>query len=314
MPKVLVNYLPYVPDAGRSAVQVPGIFVGGANIYFIANWSTPIGSTVPPGGALIRVPTRGGPAVQMATVPGGGSLGGQELAVTPNAVVFGEALDNKNGNGALATIPRGGGDVTVLASTAGLANAVVADDRNAYFIDDQGTKSVPLAGGKVRLLTSAKAFSLQVIGATLYLADNGAGKVVSLPTTGGPTTVLASNVSPFFPTACGPDLCWMTYVTFLDARLERLAPGGTPTVLAEDKYLAEPHAMVFDGENFFVAAGAGGEYLDRVPAGGGAVTVVEVNGGIAGVAMDRNCIYWSIAGYVFSLDRSVADGAAGGDG
>lgn len=316
-PKLLLNYVTYVPDAGRSAIQVPGIFVAGADMYFVLNWNTPITSTSPGGygGALIRVSTRGGPALEMATVPGGGSLAGQELAVTPSAVVFIEALNNKSGDGALASIPRDGGDVTVLATTAGLANAVVADDQNAYFVDDEGVKSVPLAGGRVRLLTSAKPFSFQLIGSTLYLAElaeGSAGQVASLPAAGGPVTVLASGLpGPFFPTACGADLCWMSEVSFLEARLEQLAPGQAPVVLADSGDLAEPLAMVFDGENFFVAAGAGGAFLVRVPSGGGSPTVVEASGGIGGVAIDENCIYWTQANAIFGMARSVADGAAG---
>jgi hypothetical protein len=316
-PKLLLNYVPYVPDAGREAVQVPGIFVGGANIYFVLNWNTPIGSAVPPGGLLMRVPTRGGSAVKMASIPGGGSPAGQELAVTSKAVVFIETLNNKSGDGALASIPRDGGDVTVLATTAGLANAVVADDQNAYFVDDEGVKSVPLAGGKVRLLTSAKPFSFQLIGSTLYLAElaeGSAGQVASLPAAGGPVTVLASGLlGPFFPTACGADLCWMSEVSFLEARLEQLAPGQAPVVLADSGDLAEPLAMVFDGENFFVAAGAGGQLLVRVPSGAGAPTIVEARGGMSGLAMDPDCLYWSCADGIFSLARSVADGEPGGD-
>lgn len=310
-PTLMDDFVRHVPETQDPVgVQMPGIFVGGTELYYVLNWDSNGGGSH---GLLMRVPTRGGSAVQMASIPGGGGQGAQPLAVTPKAIVFSEALGDKGGPGAIASIPRGGGSVTILASTQGSALALVADADRAYFVDDEGTKSVPLAGGPVRRLTSSRADSLGVIGNKLYLTEVPQGALSSLPLGGGALTVLAAGeTGALYPIACGPDLCWMNEKSFMDAALERLAPGGAPVVVAESGALAEFYALVFDGQNFFVTAGAGGASVSRIPWTGGTVDFVWGDMGTTGLALDENCLYWSSSRGIFSLALSAADVAGAG--
>jgi hypothetical protein len=211
-PTLLVDYVQDVPDAGRTAVEIPDIAVNATDLYYVSNWNTPVTSTSAGGrdGYLMRVPIRGGTAVRTAFIPGGGSPSAQGLAVTPTAVIFAEAGGSDGGAGAIISLPAYGGSATVLATTNGVAQALVVDDKNVYFADAEATKSVPLTGGPVRTLAALVPFSLGVAGGTLYLADFSRDMVSSVPIDGGQVTVLAnSQAGPLYPVTCGQNLCWV---------------------------------------------------------------------------------------------------------
>jgi hypothetical protein len=316
-PTILVDYVPYVPEAGV-AVQVPDIAVNATDLYYVLNWNKGLtGTSSVMDGYLMRVPIGGGTAVRLAFIPGGGSQGAQGLVVTPGGAIFSEAPGDDGGAGSIVSVPASGGSASVLASTNGLANALVADDQNVYFVDKEATKSVPLAGGSVRMVAAAVPFSLGVAGPTLYLADLGANTVSSVPIDGGQVNVLAKDQpGPLYPVACGPNLCWVNMWAnatsgFSAGNLMQLAPGAPPLALAAD--FSEPHDLVFDGNNFFVTTGGGGLSLTRVPSAGGTPALVESEIGITSMTLDETCLYWSSLRGISSLARSAADVAGSTD-
>jgi hypothetical protein len=303
LPISLVDYTPDVPEGGRSAVQVPTIRVNDNGLFYVLNWQTPIGSSEGPGGYVMRIPLRGGMPTRLASVAGGGSQGGQGLAVTRSAAIFSQAHGDDAGAGAIVTVPAEGGEPTIIALTTGLANALVADDANVYFVDGEGTKSVPLGGGTVRTLATERPYSLGLSGRTLYLADLDTGAISSVSIEGGPITVLTSDPGgALYPRACGEALCWVSGPA-LDAALKQLVPGGTPTVLATG--FRQLHDFVFDGKYFFLST----EHLllQRVPRDGGAPLVIQSQGLITSLDLDDACLYWSSARGIFSWALSAAD-------
>jgi hypothetical protein len=227
-------------------------------------------------------------------------------------VIFGEAGGSDGGAGAIISLPAYGGSATVLAPTKGVAQALVVDDKNVYFVDAEATKSVPLTGGPVGMLATLVPFSLGVAGGTLYLADFSKDTVSSVPIDGGQVTVLANSLAgPLYPVTCGQNLCWVNAGLMRQGTLMQLAPGGPPVVLAGG--LTEPHDLVFDGSNFFVTTGGGGLWLYRVPSDGGMPMLVESESGITSMTLDETCLYWSSIRGISSLARSAADVAGGMD-
>jgi hypothetical protein len=304
VPTLLVDYVLQVPDAGRTAVVMPDIAVNATDLYYLVSWYEPVGSSAPITGYLMRIPLGGGTAVRMASIHGDGSQSApQLLAVTPSAAIFGTGVGSDGGTDELVSVAAKGGEATVLATTSGIATAIVTDDQNVYFVDHEGTKSVPLTGGTIRTLGPV-VFSIGVAGQKLYLAG---ATLSSVPVQGGPITVVASDQSSMFPIGCGSTVCWLDS----DGQLMRLGPGGTPVVLFQG--FTEPHALVFDGNDFFFTVGASGLALFRVPSAGGTGAVVESEVGITGLALDEACIYWSSISGIWSLARSTADVAGATD-
>jgi hypothetical protein len=296
------------------AVEIPDIAVNRTDLYYVMNWTMPVAGT-PLGvrdGYLKRVPIRGGKALQLAFISGGGSRGSQGLAITPAAAILSQAPGNDGGAGAIVSVPLDGGNATVLAPTKGVAKALVVDDVNVYFADTEATKSVPLIGGPPRTIAAAGSDSIGIEGETLYLADFSGHTVSTIAVDGGQVAVLAKNQQgPLDPVTCGTNLCWMNAGQLLNSSLMQLAPGATPVVLAEG--FSEPIDLIYDGNNFFVTAGGGALSLLRIPSGGGTPLVAESETGISSMALDETCLYWSSLNGISSLARSAADVAGGTD-
>lgn len=92
-------------------------------------------------GHVRRAPIRGGDEVEIAEIPFGLSNGLQKLVVSSHAVVVGQVPSVEGGTGQILSLPKDGGTATVLASTKGRPYAMVTDDTNVYFTDEEGTKS-----------------------------------------------------------------------------------------------------------------------------------------------------------------------------
>jgi hypothetical protein len=300
--------VPDVPDAGRSAIQVPAIGVNRDGLFYLLNWNTPLGAAEGPGGFVMHLPNGASEPVRLAVVEGGGSESGQGLAVTQTVAIFSEAREGGESQGAVLSVAPGGQEPTTLALTSGLANALGADEQNVYFVDNEGTKSVPLTGGPVRTLSDQTPFSIMVAGSTLYLAGLGEqGTLSSVPIDGGPVTVLATEDA-LHPVSCGESVCWMNGPA-LDMRLRQLVPGGSPTTLATG--FREPHDVVFDGQHFFVATGPGRVYLARISAAGGRVDLIQERALMSSLALDDACLYWSEASGIYAWALSAARQAPG---
>jgi hypothetical protein len=226
---------------------------------------------------------------------------------TSSAAVFSEfnppAASDGGGAGNIVRVPADGSGATILAATSGPVTALVADEQNAYFADSEATKSVPLTGGPVRTVVPAVTSSLGVVGPTLYMTDV-AGDVLSVPTGGGKVTVVAKDQTyPYFPMACGPDLCWLNGGD--TPTMMQLAPGGAPRILSNASGTA---GAVFDGRNFFLTEqGLDQMFLSRVPATGEPPIVAENGPFLTSVALGPKCLYWSDSQGIFSLALGAAD-------
>lgn len=191
-PQLLVDPAQQLPgwDAGPNVaegVEVPWIAVDGTFLYYIVNWqlieragpASPFMVSAPRAGDVMRIPKGGGRAVRIAQLRGGGSMGYGQALTHVGIVAYEDGEPDAGVSAGIVLIPLDGGDTTVLAEPRSSAATVVADDENVYFVDGEGTKSVPLAGGPVRMLTTEAPAFLGLVGKTLYLAHSDTGVVSS---------------------------------------------------------------------------------------------------------------------------------------
>lgn len=300
-PAQLVDFnalAPLVHAGGIGAVQLA---VGAANVSFVF------------GGALARVPLRGGPTSLMLTLPTNGVQYDDPVA-TASRVVLHVAVGNNDEE--ILSVPTLGGAATTLATSDGRVSAFTASETTVYFVDSSGLQSVPVTGGSVLLLSSAiggDATGVAVVGSSIVVTM--AGAVLSVPLQGGPMTTLATqqpNAS--FPMSCGTDVCWYSGATPSpsgpegSAYIARLAAGGSVTTIPAQVY---PSSLTFDGSNFFEAVGCDvcpGTLVRIAPVGAAQRTMVTA--GFA--AVDDECAYFSVAGGV-NLP-SADDGGIPGSG
>jgi hypothetical protein len=275
-------------------------------------------------GAVMRVPLGGGTPSQLAAVQGRM----QALLVTAAGVVFEQEYENEKGDlaGQLVRAPIDGGPPIVLASTVAPTTGTLASDGDSvYFADGEGTKSVPLWGGVVRLVTP-RTGTIAVVGTDVIIASTPPmemlGSILSVPTNGGTPVEFASNQpSPRLPLACGTDVCWISDVPGPSViggtgAIVRQGAGSAPQTIIEDGSDGAPihfmRQLLFDGADFF-----GAEFDDFLPhegtpfrlsAGGGSLVRLLPNGG--SIAVDDQCIYMasSVEG-ITSVVKSYAPAA-----
>jgi len=276
------------------------IAVNATHIYFILQWIVPDVVLITTPGHLMRVPLAGGKAERIASLPTGSIHMTQGLALTSTQAIFIQAPKNGAGHSTISTVALDGGDVTVLATASGIANAVVVDDDNAYFCDAEGVKAVALKGGASRTLASGIVpFSLAVVDETLYFSS--ADSVYSVPTDGGePVTVSAASGGRSL-IACGAGICWLGGPALMGTLMQSLPPN-LPVALTSG--LRQAHDVVFDGEAYFVAGGFG--VISRVPADGGSASVVYSESLLTHVALEGECLYWSSETTISSVALTAA--------
>lgn len=212
-----------------------------------------------------------------------------------------------------------------------------ADDHDAYFIDQEGTKRVAVGGGEVEVVNShatsssasgriaVEASMLIVpgftgeplsIGGTTMIIETG-GSILGVPLDGGaPVTLAAGQPNAAFPQACGSDVCWWTGNTPAGpvgasgpGAIARLAPDGGLTTLPNAPY--SPWSFVFDGTDFFETVACDGCFgtLLRIPASGAPVVMM---GEGTYAAVDDECVYYSGGGCPSSSDIDAGSESEGG--
>jgi hypothetical protein len=273
---------------------------------------------------LWSVPIAGGDATMLTHLS-------TDLQYRPVVIATDLIFPSSTGNGGDEVITsesiHGGAPVT-LASVAGGTRGFAADSLNVYFIDQDGLKSVALAGGTVRLVSGAVTSStangtLAIVGSSAILGccsvplvGSTAGQVLSVPVDGGPLATLASGQpNAAFPLACGRDICWWTGPntggvagTNGPGTVARLQPGGGFTSLPNAPSPA--WGLLFDGTDFFETVGCDvcSGTVVRIPASGGApVGLVE---GL-GEALDDECLYYSNPDGIFSVAKSYVPPGGG---
>jgi hypothetical protein len=285
-------------DALAAVHPVAGISAGtpfavdSTSVYFV--W----------GDDLMRVPVGGGSIATLASLPDTPpnlSQGFEPVVTSASVVVHYIAGDGTFED--IVSVPILGGSATTLATSSGRVFGFGVGGANAYFIDAAGTKSVPIAGGDVRLLTgqvtSSEASGLAVVGSHLVVTEGNLGAVVTVPVRGGPPTTLATgqpNAS--VPMACGSDTCWWTGETRdvgpgvqSPGQIARAAPNGTVTMI--EGAPSPVWSLAFDGSSFFESVGCDvcPGSIRRIPLSG--TPVLMLAGGF--VAVDDECAYiWSL--------------------
>jgi hypothetical protein len=275
--------------------------VDDSDLYMLINWIKPTSFLLD--GVLLRLSLASGKVTRLRAIPGGG----KGLAIVGDQLVFSQGARTTDGTGAIMRLARSGGEPVMLAETVGLQAApVVADDANAYFVDEEGTKRAPIEGGDVKRLSTLVPFSLGLSDGALLMASFGGGTIVAVSRDGGDETVLAEGQGgPLYPIACGEDVCWVNANRIGESALMRRSPDGRITVVGAG--FSQPHALVFDGTSFFVTAGAGGHSLVRIPAEGGDSIFAYGEAGLSHLALNDDCLFWSSASTVTAVSRAAAD-------
>lgn len=155
-----------------SALLPPGVGVSATMDLAVSSTDIYVAINSEPNGTLVRVPVRGGKPVVTANFVGTE----ESLLVTGESVVFAQSLPNSTvgSSGQIVRTDLKGGGATVLASGSGAQGSVfglATDGQNVYFAEQDGVRSVPLAGGPVRTLT-AHTGALAVVGSNLVIADS----------------------------------------------------------------------------------------------------------------------------------------------
>jgi hypothetical protein len=286
-PKQLVDLqaLAAQTNAGISA-GIP-LAVDTTSLYFVMGYT------------LMQVPIEGGSLSQLARLPDAEPALGQDiLPLLTSTKVLLHYITAGSNNEEIIGVPLQGGSPTRLTTSHGRILGFAISGPDIYFVDSDGTKTVPVSGGAVRLLTSqvaSAATGLAVIGSRIVVTE-GNGTVVAVPVAGGPSTTLATQQqNPSFPLACGTDVCWWTgaapnpMVDNGPGQIARLdANGVLTTIPGAPSY---PWGLAFDGSSFFEAVGCDvcpGTIM-RVPLSGTPATVTF--GGF--VAVDDACAYFS---------------------
>ncbi len=237
--------------------------------------------------------------------------GAPELAVaSPNPVAMAVAstfiVFTDDGNGSPAgvfTAPIGGGKASMIASTAPPSGRWIATDgQQVVFSDAEGTKVVPVSGGQVRNITSARG-DVAVVGATVVIADVDSGSLIEAPLVGAgsATTLLADQDKPGSPIACGTDLCWVDTVPSdcalpsagANAQAMRTGPSGqvSPVLsLCEVTTDEIPSSLISYGSDVFLVAGGN---VASAPIDGGAIAPIMGGSLVYWAAADSCCVYMS---------------------
>lgn len=305
-PRQLVDFNTLASKTNSFGIAAVQLAVDATNVYFVF------------GGALMRLPLRGGPATAMHSLATG-VIQNNDPIVTSTAIllhgIVGTASDEQ-----ILRVPLDGGPATTLATVSGRVLGFTANESTVYFVDQGGVKSVPAAGGSVQTITDAipGAGSIALVGANLIVtansdSDPSAGGVFSEYLQGGTPTQLAAQQSAQFPMACGSDVCWWTGAPASamgptgPGFIARLENGSVVNISAP----VFPWSLVFDGSNFFETVGCDvcSGTLMRIPASGAPATAMASAGF---VAVDDECVYFSVAGGlsgIFSVAKSYADPA-----
>ena len=297
--RLLVDYFAAVPKADEApvlSVQSPSIAVNSKHLYFLLNWEDRQGHQ----GCLMRLTFGADRSTCVSSIPGGGSSASQSIVASDHDVFFGRAAPREQTSGALDRLDENGDRVTTLTETRGELKGLVVNSDRVFFADDDGTRSVRIDGGEQRLLSSShQTYSLGLVGSTLYM---GGSSLTSVAVDGGDASIVA-NEPALYPLACDDAVCWIAGAP-LAATLARLGKDGHRTTLAPD--VTEAHALLYDGNNFFVTVGAVGLSLLRVPVAGGSSFLVATEPATS-LALDDDCLYWAGAAGIFSISRAVAD-------
>ena len=321
IPGLLVDASALSPgDSGFSYVNPAGLVLSGTDLFYALDVESDTGSLT---GSLFRVSTTS--AGRPSLIASGPSL--SIAAVTPSTVFF---LGPEQGSGNLFTIPPKGGTPRKFFPTSDggtYETFLAADTQNVYFTDNEGTKAMPLAGGKAAVITGVTSYSAVTIGKNLYLADS-SGDILSVAIDtiygdagGGPaaavTTLTSGLMGAYNLIACGQQLCYTLEAQGYyqpnggEALMAMSLDGTTATSLvptANAATLSGIESLAYDGNYFYWTVGTSPATLYKMGGQGSTpipyVTMMTSNAGT--VAFDDECLYWSSSKGIYSVAKSAA--------
>jgi hypothetical protein len=291
-PKQLLDFNVLARDLGASpSPEVSPLAVLGSSVYFVFDKAS-MG-----GGTLLSLPLQGGAYTALRNGIAVLRIIDDPVA-TPTAVVLHEFPNDVTNDEEILAVSQPSGAPRILTTSNGPVSGITANDSNVYFVDHDGLKSVPLAGGRAQLLSDAisdvTASGLAVVGsnivATTVAPDlTSSGALYEVPLGGGsPTMLPTGQPSNFFPMACGSDVCWAMGPDLGRGPgfIARLSGGAVTTISAA----TVPGSLSFDGTSFYATVGPDGS-LVRIPASGGpAVTMA----GAYTAAVAGDCVYYML--------------------
>lgn len=220
----------------------PGALVVDASFVYVATLGTLPDQL---DGAVLRVPKAGGAPEVLASLPGATSL-----AADATTLYVGGAGKQGTMTAFVASVPKAGGNPTMLVPGLGSVLGVTVDADRVYFTDHLLDKAgiVPKAGGAPTLLTSALGpYGVAIDATTGYVSSS--TKLVAVPLAGGPPVKLVINGNQIANVL--RDGGFVYYTDFINTSLSRVpAGGGAPVELANG--LDAPFGMAADATYLYV--------------------------------------------------------------
>jgi hypothetical protein len=278
-------------------VSVGHLVLDADAVYFTDPYGAPVVTRVPKcKGLAVALPglegNQGGPAMSLAVA--GGRVGWIMLIGV---------------GGDVATVPTSGGAARLLASTdLPLGDSIALDAEDAYFADGS-IERAPLVGGTPKPLVSEWANVGAVDDANVYLVQSPpmGTALVSLPKTGGASSVLVPAIHPFYPVLVQDQdaLYWLEWNDQgSGSSVMRVAKGGgAPEVVASGQ--DAPQFIAVDDTHVYWTVGNLGNAsaIMRAAKAGGSPELFAAGPANSGITGDARTLYWSTGHAIMKLDK-----------
>jgi hypothetical protein len=197
-------------------------------------------------------------------------------------------------DGAIRTVPVGGGAVTTLASGQGSPYAIAVRGPTAYWTNFYGeaVMAVALAGGAPTPLAWTKTgYSIAVDETNVYWPSNASGSegIMTMPISGGVPTPLAAGQFPYQIAVDATNVYWTDQSAGTVMQLAKA--GGAPIALASGQ--GAPTGLAIDATSVYFTNASLNGTVQRVPIGGGPITTIASGQSNPGeIVVDDANVYW----------------------
>jgi hypothetical protein len=274
------------------------------NAYAIAVDANNIYFTTAGAGTIVQLPKSGGTPTPIATGLAPASGGGTECIAVDATTVYATVASL---NGAIVSVPIGGGPVTKLAN--GSFNTPLAMDATTLYVSPYGSigklPKVPIDGGTVSpLAIQHDAFWIATDGTSLFWSEfNGndsTGSLWRMPVGGGTPSSYGTLPGGLNPVATDGVYVYSLYYGGGTGAIVRapVSGGAISTIVSSPNYT--PRDFVIDAANVYFD---NDQTIDRVPKGGGAVVTLMSGQHAAGIAVDSLFVYWTANGAVWRTPK-----------
>jgi hypothetical protein len=271
-------------------------------------WTVSNGGTVDGGSSatVMKVGINGGDPVTLSATTTGHEV--VDIAIDATNAYW---TEYSTSDGAVLTVPKGGGATTILATGQKATQYIGAQGGNVYWTavhnDNTYVMTLPLSGGTPSTFTTGGGFGLAVDAIGVYLsAGTGSGTGIEVVPLGGgtPTQLVAATGPGGGPMAVGgvaggngiavdgTDVYWIGGAGGLVVKVPKT--GGSVTTLNDQGGNPAWHMIaVHDGNPDVYWTLGGGMNVDRAPTGGGHTSLINVTKGSRALAVDATSLYWA---------------------